>query len=194
MTTVGNYIDENKPDWLNDDEDCVTRSLDGTCAIGCLADFAYTCGPMCGSAACCCIKTGIGATAATSMYKYAKQKGPKFINDKIPIYDPHGESVVIDKSKSIDQNIRIDKNYILNYIREKLVFPVNNDDNLIKMFEGVVPIYHYNEPKYIFDRIDKSDIDDKINKLNAKKIDGGKRKYSKKRKTCKRRKSCKRRK
>jgi hypothetical protein len=168
--------------------DLVNKCAAGTCAAGCAAGSVYVCGPTCGSAACCCAKTGLGlagivsASAATSkLYNYANQKRTditKSLNDKDPMYDPSGVSLVINKSNG-EKPKRVDKNYILNYIRENLAFPVNDDVKLMQLFEGAISstiLLHYSEPKDIFNRIDKPDIDARIKELNAnyKKNVGGK--------------------
>ena len=175
--------------------DLVNKCAAGTCAAGCAAGSAYVCGPTCGSAACCCAKTGLGlagiasASAATSkLYNYANQKRTDItnsLNDKDPMYDPSGVSVVINKSNGENPK-RVDKNYILNYIRENLAFPVNDDIKLMQLFESAISatiLPHYSEPKDIFNRIDKPDIDSRIKELNAnyKKNVGGKKRTKKNR-------------
>ena len=159
----------------------VTKAAKGMCCAAGVC-VAMPCVP--------CVAGAVGCSAVSTACADCIKKQKRELLNKIPIYDPPGKSMVIDRSNNGKNNVRIDRQYIIDYIKERLTYDISDDD-IFSNFGKIVPLDNYDDTYGAFvNSGDKGLIDEKIIELNAhnKKIVGGKKskKYSKQKTTRKR--------
>jgi len=163
----------------------VTQATKGICcAAGVCGVACCPCGP--------CVAGAVGCSAVSAECLDCIKKQQLEKQNKSPNYDPPGKSIVMDRSNNGENNHRIDRQYIIDYIRRGLTYDISDDD-IISNFRNIVPLDNYNETYATFVAFDKGGVDAKIRGLNTrykKKVGGKKtRKYSKQKTTRKRRKA-----
>ena len=170
-----------KADELSQQYPRVTKAAKGMCCAAGVC-VALPCAP--------CVAGAVGCSAVSTACADCIKKQKRELLNKIPIYDPPGPPMVIDRSNNGKNNVRIDRQYIIDYIKERLTYDISDDD-IFSNFRKIVPLDNYDDTYAAFvNSGDQSLIDDKIRRLNArnKKIVGGKKtkKYSKQKTTKKR--------
>lgn len=175
--TQNNYGNKSPPNLAS------IATLGTCCAAGVYGAGCLKCtGCVVGSVGC-----AVGTSACYNCMQKQKQKMLEKTQSQDPMYDPHGPSIVIDKPKlNFGKNTpdRVDKKYIIDYIKERIAYSID-DNTILNKFQDVVPLLNYNETYNTFVRADKNDIDEKIGELNMKykKNVGGKYTRRKPRKT-----------
>jgi hypothetical protein len=134
-----------------------------------------------------CAAGSVGCAVGSAACYECIQQNQKQRQTEDPNYDPPGHSMVIDRSNNGENNDRVDKGFIMDYVKQNITYPITYEE-IMSNFENVVPLTNYNESKSGFENSgDKHFVDKKIRQLNArhKKIVGGKKskKYSKQKPT-----------